>query len=208
MVCRPFGAKPLHCWLVVNWALKNELQWNLNQNTEISFMKMHLKASSVKWRPFCPGRYEFIHQTTPVYSIYRKSTPKWAILFPYPELCSTFYHRAPNPRKYHGWYKKRNWFLQDPRHMIREIVSAVCKSLLKVKWHDMWWGQSYFTNKDGKLLERNLRPLSILTDLSKMYVTVLIINSTIFSDLPLALRKCYICWVLLLKFARVTFYTT
>ena len=114
MVCRPFGAKPLHCWLVVNWALKNELQWDLNQITEISFMKMHLKASSVKWRPFCPGRYEFIHQTTLVYSIYRKSTQKWAILFPYPELCSTFYHRAPNPRKYHVDTKNATDFVKIP----------------------------------------------------------------------------------------------
>ena len=32
--CRLFGAKPLSkpCWVIVNWTLRNKLQWNLNQN--------------------------------------------------------------------------------------------------------------------------------------------------------------------------------
>ena len=33
---------------------KEKTQWNSNQNTFISFMKIHLKIS-VKWRPFCSG---------------------------------------------------------------------------------------------------------------------------------------------------------
>ena len=35
MAWRLFGAKPLtekKCWLIVNWNLKNKLQWNFNQN--------------------------------------------------------------------------------------------------------------------------------------------------------------------------------
>ena len=39
------------CWLIVNWTLRNKLQWDLNQNTSFSFMKMALKMSSAKWRP-------------------------------------------------------------------------------------------------------------------------------------------------------------
>ena len=43
------------CWVIVNWTLRNKVQINFNQNTKLSFTKMHLKISSVKWRPFCPG---------------------------------------------------------------------------------------------------------------------------------------------------------
>ena len=50
------------CWFIVNWTLRNKLQWNSNQNTSLNFslMKMHLKVSSVKWRPFCPGGDELM----------------------------------------------------------------------------------------------------------------------------------------------------
>ena len=43
------------CWNVVNKTPKNKLQWKSIQNTKFSFMKMHLKTSSAKRRPFCPG---------------------------------------------------------------------------------------------------------------------------------------------------------
>ena len=43
-----------HCWLIVNWTLGNKLQRHFIQN-KISFTKIHLKMSSAKWRPFCPG---------------------------------------------------------------------------------------------------------------------------------------------------------
>ena len=42
------------CWLIVNWTHSINLQWNLNENEIVhSFMNMHLKMSSEKWRPFC-----------------------------------------------------------------------------------------------------------------------------------------------------------
>ena len=45
------------CWVIVNWTLRNKLQWNLSeikiQNP--CFTKIHLKLSSANWRPFCPG---------------------------------------------------------------------------------------------------------------------------------------------------------
>ena len=44
------------CWVIVNWALKNKLQWHFNLKKYISFTIMHLKISSAKWRPYCPGR--------------------------------------------------------------------------------------------------------------------------------------------------------
>ena len=45
------------CLVIVNWNLRNKLQWNIVKNQIISFKKMHLKMS-VKWRPFCPGEEE------------------------------------------------------------------------------------------------------------------------------------------------------
>ena len=43
------------CWNIVNWPLGNKLQWTFDQAHTFSFKKMHLKLSSVKWRPFCLG---------------------------------------------------------------------------------------------------------------------------------------------------------
>ena len=37
MVCRLFGTKPYlnQCCVIVNWTLRNKLQWNFSQNTKI-----------------------------------------------------------------------------------------------------------------------------------------------------------------------------
>ena len=43
------------CWVVDNWTLRNKFQWDFNQIQNFSFIKTHLKISSGKWRPFCPG---------------------------------------------------------------------------------------------------------------------------------------------------------
>ena len=39
------------CWNMVNSNIRNKLQWNLKRIS----LKMHLKMSSGKWRPFCLG---------------------------------------------------------------------------------------------------------------------------------------------------------
>ena len=41
------------CWNIVNSNLRNKLQLKLQQNSYISFRKMHLNVSSVKWQQFC-----------------------------------------------------------------------------------------------------------------------------------------------------------
>ena len=41
----------IQSWYIVNWTLKNKLQWNFNWNSYIFIKKMHLKMST-KWRPF------------------------------------------------------------------------------------------------------------------------------------------------------------
>ena len=43
------------CWDIVNWTLRNKLQWHLNERHIFSFKKIHLKMSSGKCRPFCLG---------------------------------------------------------------------------------------------------------------------------------------------------------
>ena len=40
------------CWVIVNWTLKNKLQWNFYQNKNVFFTEIHLKISLAKWRPF------------------------------------------------------------------------------------------------------------------------------------------------------------
>ena len=42
-------------WIIVNGTIRNKLQWNFDQNTNLSIMKMHLKIPSARWRPFCSG---------------------------------------------------------------------------------------------------------------------------------------------------------
>ena len=44
-----------HCWNIVNWTLRNKLQWNLIEILIFSFKKMLLKVSSVMLPPFCLG---------------------------------------------------------------------------------------------------------------------------------------------------------
>ena len=40
---------------IVNWNLRNKLQWNFNRNSNIVIQEMRLKVSSAKRRPFCLG---------------------------------------------------------------------------------------------------------------------------------------------------------
>ena len=44
------------CLNIVDWTLRNKLQWNFYRNSNIFIHeKMHLKMASAKWRPFSPG---------------------------------------------------------------------------------------------------------------------------------------------------------
>ena len=47
------------CCVIINWTLRDKLQWNFSQNTKnAKYTKLHLKISSVKWWPFCSGGEE------------------------------------------------------------------------------------------------------------------------------------------------------
>ena len=63
MACRLFGTMPLAepILIIVHWARRKELQWHSNENTKLSFIKMHLKLSSAKWRPYCTEWDELRH---------------------------------------------------------------------------------------------------------------------------------------------------
>ena len=43
------------CWNIVNWTIRNKLQWILIEIHTLSFKKLPLKLASAKWRPFCLG---------------------------------------------------------------------------------------------------------------------------------------------------------
>ena len=45
---------PNHCCNIVNWTLKNKLQWNFKWNSHIFFKENAFEMSSAKWRPFLP----------------------------------------------------------------------------------------------------------------------------------------------------------
>ena len=56
MARRLFGAKPLNqCWVNINWTLRKNFSDIFIKIQNFLFTKMHLKISSAKWRPFCPG---------------------------------------------------------------------------------------------------------------------------------------------------------
>ena len=61
----PIRSAPSHyitqCRVIVNWTRRNNLQWILIKIQNFSFTKMHLKISSTKWRPLCPGEDESIN---------------------------------------------------------------------------------------------------------------------------------------------------
>ena len=50
-------------WNIVYWTLGNELQWNLNRNSQFSFTNMHMKMSSGKLRPFL-SRPQYVNAGT------------------------------------------------------------------------------------------------------------------------------------------------
>ena len=43
------------CQGIVNWTLRNKLQWNINQNTKLCIHENACKMSSAKWWPCCLG---------------------------------------------------------------------------------------------------------------------------------------------------------
>ena len=68
------------CWVIVNWTLRNKLQWNLNRNSNIFIQENALE--SVVWetadilsRPQCVNQSISIRQRLPIESI---SSHSWA----------------------------------------------------------------------------------------------------------------------------------
>ena len=67
MACRLVGANYLNqCWNIVNWTLRNKLQWNLNQNSYIFiqenvFENVVWKMSAILSRPQCVKRPQVGH---------------------------------------------------------------------------------------------------------------------------------------------------
>ena len=58
VACSAPSHYPNQCSLIVNWTLRNKLQWKSKRNSIISFKKIRLKMASAKWRPFYRGEDE------------------------------------------------------------------------------------------------------------------------------------------------------
>ena len=61
MACCLFGAKPLSQPMLAYCQLHFGTNFGEFLSKNLSFTKIHLKISSTKWRPFCPGGDELIH---------------------------------------------------------------------------------------------------------------------------------------------------
>ena len=59
----PSVVQHLQCSLIVNQATRNNLQWNVNQNTTIYLNRMPLKMSQAKYQPFYASRNMLTNQT-------------------------------------------------------------------------------------------------------------------------------------------------
>ena len=46
---------PNQSHLVVNWTIRDQSEWNMNQNMKFSLKKLHPKISSTKCQPLCSG---------------------------------------------------------------------------------------------------------------------------------------------------------
>ena len=83
MACRLFGARPL-CnlkWYIINWTLRNEYPWNLNQNTIILFDEMNwTMGGHLVWISMCEESDD-VHRYSNTYLIGSKYTFQRNLLF-------------------------------------------------------------------------------------------------------------------------------
>ena len=78
--------------ITMTWqTLRNKLQWN-NNLLKFSFVKMHLKMSSAKWQPFCPGGDELNISS---FYLYTFQPPSW-----YPYVMTFFASASARWRHY------------------------------------------------------------------------------------------------------------
>ena len=70
---------PNQCWLIVNWTLRNKLQWNSNRKTKLFIHEnAFVKMSSAKWRPFCPGEDGLTSMRKDVNYVCHYSVEEWS----------------------------------------------------------------------------------------------------------------------------------
>ena len=55
------------CWVIVNWAVRNKLQWHL-KFYDFHSRKCIWKCRLPEWQPFCPGEIELINLTVYIFS--------------------------------------------------------------------------------------------------------------------------------------------
>ena len=67
------------CQVIVNRTLKNELQWNFNQNTKLFIHENASEISSAKWWPFCAGENVFSNMMQMILKIVNLLATTWDI---------------------------------------------------------------------------------------------------------------------------------
>ena len=76
MACRLFGTKPLSRPMLGYYEMDPWAQTSVKlyiKIQKISLTKMHVKVSSAKWRPFCPGGDELItHCPRQIWQLFQK----------------------------------------------------------------------------------------------------------------------------------------
>ena len=83
MSCRLAGAKPLsenQCWNIVNWTLRNKLQWNVNKNFNIfieenTFESVVCEMAAILSRPQCAKVFLFYIE------IFTEICSRWSNLY-------------------------------------------------------------------------------------------------------------------------------
>ena len=66
------------CWVIVNWTIRKNFRWNLNQNYNIFIKENAFKMSSAIWLPFCPQEDEWAspgHVTSVVALLHQSACP-------------------------------------------------------------------------------------------------------------------------------------
>ena len=112
MACRLFDAKPLSKPMLCCWILRNKLQWNFNQNANVSLKKMHLKILSANWQPSCPRGDELKHKHlagSPAQAL------EWHFISNASQKHDFYIHLPYNQclfgKKLTGWLQYRTWFI-------------------------------------------------------------------------------------------------
>ena len=131
------------------WPLETNFSEFLIEICTFSFMKIHLKISSVKWRPFCFGLNVLAKSSLKIVSVTRKYPAGWlcfrwftcamlmcrfCVNFSEHEHSSTYQYNMVH----HMYRKPRSSIIHYSRHTIISILFWIREIWLQFLMHDCW----------------------------------------------------------------------